>query len=133
MVGRAVLNLKSSTLPQLPTLSQHSHFPLSNCRFESTPPPTHTHTQNGHPLMLASLSPSWLLPKPTARWSFESNSPDLSGLGFEIVWSSVLKIKRKILYLFDNSALLVFLTSLFYIAVLKDDRDFFSGCVFSDT
>ena len=42
----------------------------------STPAP-HTHRS---PLMLPSLSSSWLLPKSTARRSFESNSRDVSQL-----------------------------------------------------
>ena len=39
-----------------------------------------THTDQSPPLMLACLSPSWLLLKPTNRQSFESNWADVSRL-----------------------------------------------------
>ena len=62
--------------------------PHSNsCPIQPPPPPhththTHTHTHASHHLMLSSLSTSWLLPNPTTRRSFESNSPDVIRLYF---------------------------------------------------
>ena len=98
LMRRAVLNLTP------PPPSQYSHCPTSStCRFEPpshlafatlplsfappppatfAPPPRRT-THPDHPLMLAFPSPSWVLPKPTARRSFESNSPDVSQLCFK--------------------------------------------------
>ena len=77
MVQRAVLNLESLTPPTHPQSSllyMVVASPLSssppNCnppiRFTPPPPPQ--------------CSPSWVLSKPTARRSFESNSPDVSFL-----------------------------------------------------
>ena len=56
----------SLPLPALPNLNPHRL--------------TSTHRLTPPPLMLAALSPSWLLPKRTARRLFESNSPDVSRL-----------------------------------------------------
>ena len=77
------LNFPSS-LRKLPPNACPSSPPPQRPPPHPPPPPTHTHT--GHPhLMLASLSPSWLLPKSTARRSFESNSNYVSGY----VWLQV--------------------------------------------
>ena len=102
MVWRVFPNLKTLTPSVTPTpLSptnpspQHSPCPPSStCRFDELPliqlskpyPPKRLHPPTSHtytytvwssPLVLASLSPNWLLPKPTAHRSFESNSPDI--------------------------------------------------------
>ena len=50
--------------------------------------------------MLTSLSPSWLLLKPTARRSFESNWPDVSRLCFHLVFNpSMLRFNAKFVML----------------------------------
>ena len=54
------------------------------------PTPTHA-PRSSRPLMPAALSPSWLLSKPTAHRSFETNSPDVSRLCF--INSSVIKAR----------------------------------------
>ena len=54
--------------------------PLVQLSHSLTPPPIAWPPLSSYPLMLASLIPSWLLLKQTARRSSESNSPDVSGL-----------------------------------------------------
>ena len=75
-----------------------------------TPPPPPSVTPSPalrasqHSLMLASLSPSWLLPEPTARRLFDNNWPDGSRLcmifdffyrGLKVVGSLCLKPIRR--------------------------------------
>ena len=116
MVWRAVFNLNVWPLSH-PTLPSHhpppplAHplntpivqlgcqlEPLSSSlhnlphRLKPTPPPhqrSPTPTHTGHPLHNASIPrPNWLLPKPTARRSFQSNSPALFYVLSKENWSA---------------------------------------------
>ena len=106
VVWRAVLNPRSMTLSVTPALSPPPHYPIPqhppppvdlnppppHLAFatlprhrSTTPPPTHTHTlrpvtPTPPPSSAGIPNPSWLLPTPTASWSFEGNSPDVSRL-----------------------------------------------------
>ena len=91
LMRRAVLNLTPppplSILPLSNLLYLSIWTPLAFSFCNPTPiicpPPPRRTTHPDHPLMLAFPSPSWVLPKPTARRSFESNSPDVSQLCFK--------------------------------------------------
>ena len=71
---------------------------LSRSRRFGPPSRRALHNPNAHHLtpslrsqpIDASLSPSWLIPKPTAHQLFESNSPDVSGVRFRGFWSYLL-------------------------------------------
>ena len=56
------------------------------------------------PLMLVSMSTSWLLPKPTARWSSESNSLDVSRLCF-LLFQIIPNLVRIFFWVSDNELL----------------------------